>query len=418
MSKHSRTIYLLAAAYVLCLALWGAYRYTGMRRRVRTLRQMVPSLPPCPRTMVAKVAGYHTTRTVAPKETLASILADSGFSPQEQRAIIQRLSAYMDPRRIKAGSRYHVGFRRDLPCSFELQLDPLRWVKIRKKRDNTFSDRLLEAQVHTDRRLIWGRIETSLYQALEDQREKGALAVELSEIFAFDIDFFSDIRKGDLFVLVVDKQYVKDTFIGYGRIQGAAIAQKGAVFKAYFFPCAQEKLAGYYNEKGQSMEKDFLKAPLNYKRISSHFSLRRFHPVLKRYMAHRGVDYAAPRGTPVVALGDGKVVKAGWNGGLGKYIEIKHNSVYSTCYGHLCGFAPHIRRGRRVKKGELIAYVGSTGLSTGPHLDFRVKKNKTYINPLRIKPKRKVDLTGDLLAEYMQHSKRIRLLVDTHLHWR
>jgi murein DD-endopeptidase MepM/ murein hydrolase activator NlpD len=128
----------------------------------------------------------------------------------------------------------------------------------------------------------------------------------------------------------------------------------------------------------------FLKSPLNYRRISSYFSNSRYHPILKIRRPHHGIDYAAPTGTPVVSIGDGRVTRAGWNGGFGKYVEIRHNNVYTTCYGHLSGYGKGVRKGARVRQGQVIGYVGSTGLSTGPHLDFRVKKFGSYVNPLRM----------------------------------
>jgi murein DD-endopeptidase MepM/ murein hydrolase activator NlpD len=140
----------------------------------------------------------------------------------------------------------------------------------------------------------------------------------------------------------------------------------------------------YYDCDGNSVRRVFLKSPLNYRRISSYFSNRRFHPILKTYRPHHGVDYAAPTGTPVVSIGDGRVTKAGWNGGMGNYVEIRHNNIYTSCYGHLSRYGRGVRGGVRVKQGQIIGYVGSTGLSTGPHLDFRVKKYGSYVNPLTI----------------------------------
>jgi murein DD-endopeptidase MepM/ murein hydrolase activator NlpD len=140
----------------------------------------------------------------------------------------------------------------------------------------------------------------------------------------------------------------------------------------------------YYDCDGNSVRRVFLKSPLNYRRISSYFTHRRFHPILKIYRPHYGVDYAAPIGTPVVAIGDGRVTHAGWNGGMGNFVEIRHNNIYTSCYGHLSRYGKGVRSGVRVTQGQVIGYVGSTGLSTGPHLDFRVKKYGSYVNPLTI----------------------------------
>jgi len=156
----------------------------------------------------------------------------------------------------------------------------------------------------------------------------------------------------------------------------------------------------YYDAEGNSLQRVFLKSPLNYRRISSYFSRRRFHPILKIYRPHYGVDYAAPTGTPVVTIGDGRVVYAGWKGGLGRYVEIRHNNVYTSCYGHLSRFAKGIRRGARVRQGQVIGYVGATGLATGPHLDFRVKRFGSYVNPLTVDYPRAEPLPEDKKDEF------------------
>jgi murein DD-endopeptidase MepM/ murein hydrolase activator NlpD len=224
------------------------------------------------------------------------------------------------------------------------------------------------------------------------------LAVLLSHIFGWTIDFFG-IQRGDEFRLVYEQEYVEERPIGNFRIRAASFCASDSLY--YAIPFVQEGEELYYNEKGNSLEGAFLKAPLDYYRISSRFTNSRYHPVLKRYRAHHGVDYAAPTGTPVYAIGSGKVIDKGFqaNGG-GNYVKIRHNSTYTTTYMHLSRFAKGLKVGDMVAQKEVIGYVGSTGLSTGPHLDFRVYENGKPINPLTIKSQPKKPISQENKAEF------------------
>ena len=217
---------------------------------------------------------------------------------------------------------------------------------------------------------------------MTDRRVNPMLAVRLSEIYAWSIDFFG-LQKGDSMRVIYDELFVDSSSLGIGRIEGAYFRHAGVDFWA--IPFMQDSTWDFFDEKGQSLRKAFLKAPLRYSRISSRFSNSRYHPILKIRRPHHGVDYAAPTGTPVHAIGDGLVVFKGWNTGGGNAIKIKHNGVYTTSYMHLHGYAKGLHKGSYVKQGDVIGYVGSTGLATGPHLDFRVYKNGVAIDPLKMK---------------------------------
>jgi murein DD-endopeptidase MepM/ murein hydrolase activator NlpD len=209
------------------------------------------------------------------------------------------------------------------------------------------------------------------------------LAIELSDIYAWAIDFFG-IQKGDRYKVIYDELYVEDKFAGFGKIHAAVFENMGVSVKAYYFTSGSQ--SGYFDSEGNSLRKAFLKAPLNFSRISSRYSHSRMHPVLKYRRPHLGVDYAAPRGTPVYSIGDGVVVKKAYQkSGGGYYLTIKHNSVYTSQYMHLNGYARGMAPGVRVTQGQLIGYVGKTGLATGPHLDFRIYKNGSPVDPLRVK---------------------------------
>jgi len=233
-----------------------------------------------------------------------------------------------------------------------------------------------------------GSITTTVDEALRATGADPAVIVQLAEVFASDIDFLTEPRAGDrVSVLVAEKRFEGER-LGSGTVIFASYAGKRAKQTALRFggdPAADyEGSAGYYTPAGESLVRTFLRSPLNYRRISSRFSHRRYHPILRVWRPHLGVDYAAPIGTPVVSIGGGQVTFAGWNGGFGRQVRVRHDSVYESCYGHLSRIAKGVRAGRRVTKGEVIGYVGSSGQSTGPHLDFRVKRGGGYIDPLRM----------------------------------
>jgi len=223
-------------------------------------------------------------------------------------------------------------------------------------------------------------MESSLFAAIKGAGEKDMLADLMADIFMWDIDFYTDIQRGDSFRLLVEKRYLDGEFTRYGEILAADITVQGKVFTGFRFE-TEPGVVGYYHPDGSSLKKSFLKSPLKFTRISSRFSYARRHPVLKIVRPHLGVDYAAPTGTPVVAVASGKVKSAGRNGGFGKMVRLRHVRGYETLYGHLSRIA--VKAGVQVSQGQVIGYVGSTGLTTGPHLDFRVVHHGKYINPLK-----------------------------------
>lgn len=237
---------------------------------------------------------------------------------------------------------------------------------------------------------VKGKVQSSLWIAMQDCNTSPQLAIVLSHIFGWSIDFFG-LQKEDEFRVIYEQEYVEDKGLENFHILAASFRASDSLF--YAIPFIQDGEELYYNADGNSLEGAFLKAPLDFYRISSRFTNSRFHPVLKRYRAHHGVDYAAPTGTPVYAIGNGKVIAKGYQaGGGGNFVKIKHNGAYVTSYMHLSRFAKGLQVGSSVNQKEVIGYVGSTGLSTGPHLDFRVYENGKPINPLTIKsqPKKPV----------------------------
>jgi len=245
-----------------------------------------------------------------------------------------------------------------------------------------------------------GIIDGSLYGTMVNNAFNPALAAELSEIFAWSVDFFK-VQRGDKFKLIYDEYFIDDESVLLGDVKAAYFESNGVRY--YAFAYEQDGKTSYYDENGNSLRKAFLRAPLKYSRISSRFTRKRYHPVLKRYKAHLGTDYAASRGTPIMSVGDGTVIAAAYNRANGRYVKIKHNGTYTTQYLHMSKFAKGMKKGKRVKQGDVIGYVGSTGLATGPHLCYRFWKNGKQVDPLKEIIQHADPIDADLRDDYMTH---------------
>jgi murein DD-endopeptidase MepM/ murein hydrolase activator NlpD len=228
--------------------------------------------------------------------------------------------------------------------------------------------------------VVTGEVTRSLFQAVEDAGESAQLAIDLAEIFSSDFDFTADTRAGDRFRLLVEKRYANETFVEYGPIVAAQYVSDGQALTGVAFEANGAAPPAFYDLAGRSLKKSFLKSPLEFTRITSGFTYRRPHPILGGTRPHLAIDYGAPVGTPVRAVADGRVVSAGWAGGNGIQVRLRHRSGYETMYNHLSKST--VRAGQTVSQRQVIGHVGSTGLSTGPHLDYRVSKNGVFVNPL------------------------------------
>jgi murein DD-endopeptidase MepM/ murein hydrolase activator NlpD len=233
----------------------------------------------------------------------------------------------------------------------------------------------------------------------------------MAQIYQWDIDFLRDLRQGDRFVVLVDQQMIEEEFYGWGTIFAARFVNRERVLDAVIYPDEEGRL-GYYDLEGHPLRKQFLRSPLKFSRITSRFSMSRFHPVLKRRMPHYGVDYGAPVGTPVLCTADGTVTLAGQNGGGGRMVRVRHANGFETNYLHLSRYGNGVRRGKRVAQGQVIGYVGSSGLSTGPHLDYRVKQNGRWINPLSISSPPVKPLQESRLHRYLSHALAVLSLIE------
>jgi murein DD-endopeptidase MepM/ murein hydrolase activator NlpD len=317
-------------------------------------------------------------------QMLLNILSEYHLPDGAVAGLITNEHKAFDLRKIRAGNNYTVFLDKDSLSTLRYLVyehTPIEYVLF------AFSDsvtiELGQKEVQQKQLSARGSIHTSLWNAMIDQGINPLLANELSEIYAWSIDFFG-LQPADSFSVVYDEQYVDTIPVGLGRIHAAYFRHAGNDF--YAIPFNQDQVESYFDLDGLSLRKAFLKAPLRYSRISSRYSHSRMHPILKIRRPHHGVDYSAPAGTPVQAIGDGKVLEArmGYNRGGGNMIKIRHNSVYTTAYLHLSGFAKGIKQGVYVHQGDVIGYVGSTGLSTGPHLDFRFYQNGKAIDPLKV----------------------------------
>lgn len=330
-------------------------------------------------------------------QSLSDILRPIGISAATIDRIARESKSIFDVRRMKAGNRYYL-IKKDstqTPNTFIYEESISKYFVFDFDSIKVCAG---EKEINSREKMVGGVIYSSLWNAFTDAGSSPILAVELSDIFAWTIDFFG-IQPGDEFRVIYDELYVEDQYAGIGQIHAASITHLGQTTNAYYY--SNNTQEGYFDDEGNSLRKAFLKAPLNFSRISSRFSNNRLHPVLKIRRPHHGVDYAAAAGTPVYSIGDGTVVKKGFqrNGG-GNYINIKHNSVYTSQYMHLKGFASGISNGTRVKQGQLIGYVGSTGLATGPHLDFRIFKNGTAVDPLKVEAPPVEPISAENLAQY------------------
>lgn len=242
-------------------------------------------------------------------------------------------------------------------------------------------------------------ISDNLFQAVADVGESPQMALRLADLFGTEINFIRDLQVGDSFSVLVEKRYREGDYKGYGRILAAHFTNKGKTFEAYLFRDGNNR-AQYYNRKGENLRKTLLQAPLAFTRLTSRFTMSRKHPILGYNRPHLGVDYAAPTGTPVKAVGEGVVTKRGWAGGYGNQIIIKHAAGLESMYAHLSGYARGLRQGQRVRQGQVIGFVGSTGLSTGPHLDFRLRQNGKFINPTKAINPRGAPVSPKRMAEF------------------
>jgi len=331
----------------------------------------------------ATLPQHSVVLTIEDGDTLDSVLVAGGLDRPESAVLNREFGKVVDLRRLRPGNlvRFHFGSS-PKPDSIEMKI--IGWGEVDAVRTSTgFDVSTHQAEMREVDTTVAANIDSSLYEAVRNAGEGPQLVEQLVDIFQWDVDFFA-LQRNDSFSLVVKKRYAGSDLLGYGPVIAARFTHSGQTFEA-FRQESPDGRAGYYARSGLPLRKQFLKAPLQFTRITSHFSKSRFHPLLHVFRPHHGVDYGAPTGTPVMTTADGVVVEARYHGGEGNCVRIRHSSRIETSYLHLSRFAKGIKPGTKVTQGQVIGYVGMTGLATGPHLDYRVSDNGTWLDPLQLK---------------------------------
>jgi murein DD-endopeptidase MepM/ murein hydrolase activator NlpD len=372
-----RLYILLLAALVCAVALQQFLSWKS------AIQQESENLPPALPSPIVPETVKQEDGVFEPNQTISEVLAGHGLSAGLVQQIIDCARPNYNLAKVKAGYPYRLRFDSSRWFQdFQYPIDSDRYLIV--YRDDATQELVSEVkefpfEVRVEE--VAAVIKSSLFQSIENIGEQDALAWNLEDIFNSDIDFYIDIRKGDSFKVFVEKKYLDGKFSGYGAVLAACFINDGRTIMGFRFEDKNGKPA-YFDPDGKSLKKSFLKSPLKYSRISSTFSFGRRHPITKKVQPHLGVDYAAPIGTPVRAVASGRVAMAGRSGNNGNMIRLRHPNGYETMYLHLSRIA--VRTGASVSQGEVIGYVGSTGLSTGPHLDFRIQRNGKALNPLKM----------------------------------
>ena len=378
---------------------------------VRKKDDAPPPPPPLLAAAYAKPAEEVHRVELQRGETLSELLARTRLDAEQAKALLAELTTAYDPRSLRPGMpvEYRTSTRTGAVRRMTLRLDPDHTLSV-DGRSGRMVATVEEVEVRADTAVLAGEVKRSLYQALLDgegdvTREERERIVDLlaDRIFAYKVDFSRDLQPGDRYRVLYERMVRPDGTARSGRILAVQFDVGGRQQEAYLFTVGGAD--DYYDADGESMRRAFLRAPLEFRRISSAYSTGRFHPILRRMRAHHGIDYAAGMGTPIRAVGDGTIRKAGWGGGYGNVVEIGHRSGYASRYAHMSRFAQGIRPGVRVTQGQVIGYVGSTGLSTGPHLHYEFHMNGRPVNPTSIK-----FLTGDPVPSSARG--RFRALVE------
>jgi len=361
---------------------------------------------------IVPLEAYHppVRTTVAPGDTIESVcrrLAGKHW-------VVWRdvLAEQIDPKRLFPGTEFRgVHTPSGVLERLEIVFDRRTELHLVATSDGISAERI-DRPIFSEVVRLEGVVDSSLFAAMDGAGGDPELAVRVAEIYQWDIDFFRDLRKGDTFVVIVDRQKIDNEFYGWGTVFASRFVNDSRILDAVAYPDDSGRL-GYYDLEGRPLRKQFLRSPLKFSRVTSRFSMNRFHPVLRRRMPHYGVDYGAPVGTPVHVTADGTVTFTGRKGGGGNMVTVRHANGYETNYLHLSRFGSGIRRGVRVGQGQVIGYVGSTGLSTGPHLDYRVTLNGKWVNPLAISSPPVKPLSEERLQRYLAHALAVlSLIVD------
>lgn len=355
------------------------------------------ALPPEPIVKSSARIGIELRRG----DTLASVLKRFGIEAPSAHAMIEKVRPFVNPRRMRPGDNLHlvVNAEDQTVEAMEFVIDD-NLVRVKATTDGWFAEKYEIPSVR-EHRVVRGSIKGSLYESGVEAGLSPQQILDLAKIFESDIDFFSDFQTDNVFNVVVEEIRYEDGRSGSGRILAAELEAGRDIYTAYYHR-SRDDSGDYYNSKGEALSRSFLRAPLSYARISSPYSRSRRHPIFRTLRPHLAIDYAAPAGTPVVAIGRGRVEFAGWRNGYGNVVDIRHNGPYISRYAHFSRLAPKLRKGQTVNAGDLIGYVGQTGHATGPHLHFEFLRHGQKINFLDLRIPKSHRLTGEELARFHQ----------------
>ncbi len=344
---------------------------------------LVPDAPPLQDAEVAVPTEDVRTLTMGKAQTLYSLLRQEQVPGSEILALVGAAKAHLDLGRLRLGTTLRAVFSIESPHLLRLEVDisPVRLLIVKRTDSSRWECDKFDREIRRELVNFQGQVQSSLWASAVAAGVDFAVIQALTEVFAWQIDFSREVRPADRWRVAIERLFVDQEPIGWGEIRAAEYVNVNETFTALHFTDRNGR-SGHYFPDGSSMKKMFLRSPMRFARISSAFNPERFHPILRRSVPHNGVDYAAAPGTPIRAVGDGVVEFAGVNGASGNHINVRHNAVYSTSYSHLQRFASGLRKGSRVEQGEVIGYVGSTGLATGPHLHFSFYENGRFVDPL------------------------------------
>jgi len=340
-------------------------------------------------------------------DTLYESLIREGISAAEILGLQEKVKSVVDFNHLPVGSEYSLKYNPEGKVTeFIYKPNPIDIYCIDIPTSDSEDLKVTKEEVCTEVVRLEGKIEYSLYESMLECADSPQLALQLAEIFAWQIDFLTECREGDTFNILVEKQYRGD-FYRWGKVLAAQY--EGELLSKHTAILFEDTTGhiDYYTEEGKSLRKAFLRAPLHYKYISSYFSKNRLHPILRIWRPHLAIDYAAPTGTPISTIGDGTVIYVGWNGGYGNYIKVRHPNNYVSGYGHLSRFAKGLKKGQKVKQGEIIGYVGATGLATGPHLDFSISENGKRVDFLKLKLPAASSVDSQYLTQFYEAKDKL-----------
>ena len=357
---------------------------------------------------------YKKDLTVKSGETLSVLFERAGLGNSLLHSILSSSKEAKRFTQLKVGQTVSFEFDENKQLkTLSSQINTLESIHLEKQADSeNFVFRKDIAQTQTREKYAQGSIEGALFAATKKANVPYGLALDMANIFGYDIDFAQDLRKGDTFEILYEEKTLNGQTVGTGNILTARFTNRGKVYTAVRYTDKNGNTS-YYSADGSSLRKAFIRTPVDFARISSRFSNGRKHPILNKIRAHKGVDYAAPRGTPIKAAGDGRVVLAGRKGGYGNTVIIKHGQRYQTLYAHMNGFAKGIRSGTNVKQGQIIGYIGTTGLSTGPHLHYEFQVNGVHVDPLSQKLPISDPIHPSEKQRFAQHSQPLLAKLDS-----